>query len=100
MECWSNGVLDMINLESLYFFFPITPLLPYSNTPSLYFTLPTIKSENEIEAIKLIYNGIFPCRLFDSGRCLLRSILKALINCGRVSSGWITLSTSILDAAW
>jgi len=52
---------------------------------------------------KILYkdhSGIFPCLLFGAGRCLLRSMRNALINWGRVSLGLITVSTSMLDAAW
>ena len=94
MECCirSKKICDLL--------FSITPILYYSSAPSTFISVPTVFDENEIVTRNMIYNGMLPCRLFDSGRCLLRSILRALINCGRVSSGLITLSTSILDAAW
>ena len=47
----------------------------------------------------LHYNGMLPCLLFGSGRCLLANILNAFMSWGRVSHGAITESTSMLEAA-
>jgi hypothetical protein len=81
MEWWKTGIMVLEFKTTLPGYHSNIPTFHYSST-------------------EWFYSGIFPWRLFGDGLCLLRNTRSALINWGRVSLGLITLSTSILDAAW